>query len=373
LKDIALAGLVTVLAFTPTVSHIGPEIGDLPSRGSGTAGEVSGLVLTLAMCLPLAVRSRMPAVCLTVVGSAFAIDQVLGYPDTFGKVAFLLSLYAAGSHLRRFRGGLAVVMTAGYVVLALVLHDLGSAQGFLDFLAFYSIMMVIWLTGSGVRRWRAEEAEHRRLAADVAAATERARIARDLHDVVTHHVTAMVVQADAAQFLLDTGPSRARDGLTAISDTGRRALTELRALLNVLEATGESAAEDRVPTLGKIIDLVEQARLAGQPVEWTEQGEQRPQSVDVELATYRVVQEALTNALKHATGRPTTVLLRHSDKHIEIDVTTAGPALATPATPSGGRGLTGLRERVRMLQGDLTTGSQPDGGFRVHALIPLQP
>lgn len=364
-----MAAVVAVLAFAPTLSNIGPEIGDLPRRD---AGAVAGAALALMMCLPLAVRSRWPAGCLTIIAAGFAVDQVLGYPDTFGKVGLLLALYAAGAHLPRFRLGLAVVLTAGYAVLAFVLHDLGSPQRFPDFLAFYLVLVVIWLAGTGMRRWRAEESEHRRLAADVATAAERARIARDLHDVVTHHVTAMVVQADAAQFLLDTEPARVGGGLTAISDTGRRALTELRHLLGVLEATGDSASTDRTPAMGKVSDLVEQARLAGQPVEWTEQGAERPRSVDVELAAYRVVQEALTNALKYATGRPTAVLVRHGDEHVEVEVTTAGPAVnAPPVSRSGGRGLAGLRERVRMLSGDLEAGPRPGGGFRVHALIPL--
>ncbi len=159
-----------------------------------------------------------------------------------------------------------------------------------------------WLAGAGMRRWRADEAERRRLSAQVAVTAERARIARELHDVVTHHVTAMVVQADAAQYLLESAPDRAGESLTAISGTGRRALTELRSLLGVLEATGDAA--DRTPTLGKVSDLVEQARLSGQPIEWTEHGRPIEQSVDVELAVYRVVQESLTNALKHATGHP---------------------------------------------------------------------
>lgn len=355
-----------MLAFVPTVSHLGPEIGDLPAR---QAGAVVGVVLTLALCLPLAVRRRWPAVCILTIGGAFAVDQVLGYPDTFSKVGFLLALYAAGAHLARFRLGLGAVLTAGYVVLAVVLHELGSPQRLLDYLAFYLVMVVIWLAGTGVRRWRAEQAERERLAAMMATTAERARIARDLHDVVTHHVTAMVVQADAAQFLLDTAPARAGEGLAAISETGRRALTELRALLGVLEATGDATTADRTPTMGRVGDLVEQARLSGQPVELTEQGVGRPQSVDVELAAYRVVQETLTNAIKHATGRPTTVLVRHGEEHIEIEVTTTGPA-TTPVSPSGGRGLTGLRERVRMLDGDLVAGPGPDGGFRVHAQIP---
>jgi signal transduction histidine kinase len=359
-KDIALAVGVAALAFVPTVAHIGPEIGDLPAQ---RPGPVVGLVLTLALCLPLAVRTRWPAACVAIIGAAFAVDQTLGYPDTFSKVGLLLALYAAGAHVARRRYSVAAALTAGYAALALVLHDLGAAQGVLDYLAFYLIMAAIWLTGTGVRRWRAEQAERERLAAEVATAAERARIARDLHDVVTHHVTAMVVQSDAAQYLLDTAPARAGEGLVAISDTGRRALTELRALLDVLEATGDARA------LGRVGDLVEQARQAGQPVEWREQGAGRPPSVDVELTAYRVVQEALTNAMKYASGRPTTVLVRHDDEHVEIAVDTSGPA-TTPVAPSGGRGLTGLRERVRMLDGDLEAGPRPDGGFRVHALIP---
>src|SRR3954470_8548089 len=263
-KDTALALLVTVLAFVPTLSHVGPEIGDLPAHQVGAVGAVAAVaavVLTLAMSLPLVLRSQQPAVCLGVVGGAFAFCQVLGYPETFGKVGLLLALYAAGAHQARFRRVLAAVTTAGYVALAVVLHNLGSPQQFLDFLAFYLIVAAIWLSGAGVRRWRAEEAEHRRLAAEVAKSAERARIARELHDVVTHHVTAMVIQANATQFLLDAGPTRAQDGLAAIGDTGRQALTELRALLGVLEVTGDSATTDRAPRLGKVADLVERARL----------------------------------------------------------------------------------------------------------------
>ncbi|MFL6127399.1 sensor histidine kinase [Actinophytocola sp.] len=379
-KDTALAAVFAVLAFVPTVSHLGPEIGDLPGHPAGTAGTAIALALTLAMCLPLALRTRRPGVCLLVVGGAFAVDQVLGYPDTFSKVGLLLSLYAAGAHLSRFRRGLAAVVTAGYALLAVVLHELGSPQRFLDFLAFYLVMAVIWSSGTGVRRWRAEAAERTRLAVALAAAAERARIARELHDVVTHHVTAMVVQADAAQFQLDAAPARVGGGLDAISETGRRALSELRTLLGVLgtpEGTpttnptpATNPATSPTPTVGRFGELVEQARLSGQPVEWTEQGVGRRRSVEVELAAYRVVQETLTNAMKYATGRPTTVLVRHADERIEIEVTTAGPTTVAPPFVSGGRGLSGLRERVRLLEGELETATQPDGGFRVLARIP---
>jgi signal transduction histidine kinase len=322
------------------------------------------------------VRRRWPAVCLAVVAGAFAVHQALGFATTFASLGLYLALYSAGAHQVRFRHGLVVTASAGYAVLAVVLNHLGSPLSIPDYLAFSLALAAAWLVGSTVRTRRTEEAERRRLAAEVATATERARIARELHDVVTHHVTAMVVQADAAQFLLTSAPDRAGEGLTAVSDTGRRALTELRYLLGVLEATGESASAGRAPALGRVEDLVEQARRSGQPVEFSEQGERPAQNADVELASYRVVQEALTNAMKYAAGKPTRVLLRRGDEHIEIEVTTDGPTVA-PVTrkpgPAGGRGLAGLRARVRILGGELEAGPRPEGGFGVRATIPSEP
>ncbi|WP_369192607.1 sensor histidine kinase [Streptomyces sp. R08] len=393
LKDGVLALLLTLLAFVPTLSAIGAQIGDLPERPANALG----LALVLAQTLPLAARRRWPAGCLVAVAAAFAVHQALGFATTFGSMGLYLALYSAGAHQVRFRLGLAGVATAGYVVLAVVLHRLGSPQDAMAYLAFYLALAAVRLVGSGVRRRRAEEAERRRLAAELATAAERARIARELHDVVTHHVTAMVVQADAAQFLIASAPERATTGMASVSDTGRRALTELRYLLGVLEATGESATTgsltdvpgregsshgSRGPALGRVGDLVEQARRSGQPVEFSERGERRPRSVDVEQAAYRVVQEALTNAMKYATGQPTRVVVRHGEEHVEVGVTTDGPVPATspvaasatrePAT-AGGRGLAGLRVRVRMLDGELEAGPRPEGGFEVRATIPSQP
>ncbi|AXI76481.1 sensor histidine kinase [Peterkaempfera bronchialis] len=376
--DAVVAVVLTVLAFVPTLSQVGAQIGDL----SGHPSSLVGLGLTLGQTLPLAVRTRWPAACLALVGCSFAVHQALGCSATFGSVGLYAALYSAGAHQTSLRRTLAAAASAGYAVLAVVLHRLGSPGRIPDYLAFFLVLAGVWLVGRAVRRRRAEEAERRRLAAGVAAAAERARIARELHDVVTHHVTAMVVQADAAHFLLTSAPERAGDNLTAVSDTGRRALTELRYLLGVLEATGQSASAtaDRAPTLGKVGDLVAQARMSGQPVEFTERGEWRAQSVDVELAAYRVVQEALTNAMKHAAGQRTQVLVQHGDDHLEIEVATEGSAPSSATAPAarkvdrdGGRGLAGLRERVRMLDGELVAAPRPDGGFRVRAVIPTQP
>ncbi|WP_228989217.1 sensor histidine kinase [Streptomyces sp. DH8] len=376
-KDGVLALTLTLLALVPPLSQVGAQIGDLPER----APSVLSGGLALAQTAPLAVRRRWPAACLAVIAAAFAVHQALGFATTFASVGLYLALYSAGAHQLRCRTGLVVATGAGYAVLAVVLHRAGSPNGIPDYLAFSLALAAAWLVGSTVRTRRTEEAERRQLAAEVATAAERARIARELHDVVTHHVTAMVVQADAAQYLLTSAPERVGEGLTAVSDTGRRALRELRYLLGVLEATGEAASAEpagaaRAPALGQVGDLVEQARRSGQPVEFGERGERRPQGVEVELAAYRVAQEALTNATKYAHGEPTRVLLGYGDDHIEIVVTTDGPTVAPVARKAGaggGRGLAGLRARVRMLDGELTSGPRPEGGFEVRATIPSKP
>ncbi|MEL7978147.1 histidine kinase [Isoptericola sp. F-RaC21] len=369
-RDGLLAAALAALALVPTLSAIGVELGDLPSRPP----DVLAVVLVLGQCLPLAARRRRPAACLAVVGAAFALHEALSYPPTFASVGLYVAVYSAAAHLARSRGRVAALATVAYAGLAVALAALGSPNRLPAFLAFYLVLAVVWAGGAGVRRWRAEEVEHRRLAAAAATAQERARIARELHDVVTHHVTAMVVQADATQYLLPARPDRAGEGLEAISDTGRRALTELRYLLGALEATGEPETAERAPAPGRVSHLVEQARRSGQPVEWTEDGDARPRPDAVELAAYRVVQESLTNALKHAAGRPTAVRVRHFDDRLEVEVTTQGPGVpGAPAVPSGGRGLAGLRERVRVLDGDLDAGPTPDGGFAVRALIPTDP
>ena len=383
-EDGVLAAVLAVLAFAPAVSTIGTQIGDLHHRPA----DALSVVLALAQTLPLAARRRFPAAVLAVIGTAFAVDQARGYPTTFASLGLYLALYSTGAHQERLRHPVAAAATVGYAVLALVQHYLGSPDGFGAYFTVYLFTAAAWLAGSMMRRIREQESERRRLAAEAATAAERARIARELHDVVTHHVTAMVVQADAAQFLLVSDPQRAATGLTSVSDTGRRALTDLRYLLGVLEATGDKATAgqarpDRAPAPGAIADLVEQARASGQPVELIEAGERRLRPAAVELAAYRVVQEALTNAMKHAAGARTNVQVNQHPRHIEVEVTTGGSAKEGPAAsasttrapklPSGGRGLGGLRERVRLLDGELEAGPRPDGGFTVRASIPSRP
>ncbi|MFJ2259310.1 sensor histidine kinase [Streptomyces sp. NPDC087844] len=379
-RDAVFTVLLAPPVFAQVTAPLGAQFGDLPERSPG----LPGLLVTAALWLPLVLRRRWPAVCLALVAGAFAVHELVGYPQTCASLGLYIALYSLGAHGHRAGGvrralAVAAVITA-FTLFALGLHHRGSPQHVPDFVLMFLILVACWAVGRTVRARQDGEAERRRLSVEAATARERARIARELHDVVTHHVTAMVVQADAAQFLLADAPERVETGLEAISDSGRRALRDLQHLLGVLQASGgppsASSAPDRTPEPGGLSDLVERTRTAGQPVELAERGERRELATAVELAAYRVVQEALTNALKHAPGHRTLVQVHYGREDVEVEVTTEGaPAAASaqrraPLGRGGGHGLIGLRERVSVFGGELSAGDRPDGGFSVHARIP---
>ncbi|GAA4488901.1 histidine kinase [Actinoallomurus oryzae] len=361
-RDGALAVLFALLAFAPGVARQGLVMAENARRHD----DPLGLVLLAAQCLPLVVRRSRPVWCLGIVAAAFSAHELLGYPATFASEGLVVALYSAGAHQGRFRRVTALAGTGAYVVLAVTVHVQGSPELPVELFTFYLFLSACWAAGTWMRARARQESERRRHAADAAIAQERARIARELHDVVTHHVTAMVVRADAAQFTVADAPEQAAADLASIGDTGRRALTELRYFLGVLDPVPEA---EQAPRVGRLLDLVEQTRSAGQPVELSEEGERRPMTDSAELAAYRVVQEALTNALKHARGHRTVVRIRHDAAEVGIEVSTDGPGVPSPRTAEG-RGLTGLRQRVGVVGGELRAGGRPGGGFTVHARIP---
>ncbi|WP_426511789.1 sensor histidine kinase [Dactylosporangium sp. McL0621] len=363
LRDGSLGVLLAGLAFVPALAGAGTRLGELPHRPA----DALAVVAVLAQTLPLAGRRRWPAAGLAIAAAGFAVQELRGYV-TFAGAGLLIALYSAAAHQERFRGWVAAGAAAAYAGLAVALHAAGSTARLPDFAIFFLLVAGGWVMGAWVRRVRIAEAGRRRAAAADARTAERARIARELHDVITHHVTAMVVQADAAQFLA-ARPEKLGENLTAISGTGRRALGELRDLLGVLDPDRVAPRGD-LPTLAGLGDLVARTRAAGQPVELVEQGRPGGLGSGRELAAYRVVQEALTNALKYAAGAPTLVRLVHHHDGVEITVTTG--AGAAPGRPVGGsgRGLAGLRDRVEVFGGELTAGPVPEGGFTVAARIP---
>lgn len=365
--DAALALAMLVLTVLPGTGQLGASIGDLPVRRSDGAA----VALVALLVLPLAVRQRYPGWCAAVVGGAFAAYELLGYAPAFATLAGFAALYSAGAHLERGRAWVAGGAAAGCVLLAIALRLRGSPDGFSDFVLFFLIFAACWAAGAAVRAWRRGEADRERDRVAAAMSQERARIARELHDIVTHHVTAMVIQAEATQYLVGQAPDRAGTGLAAIGETGRRALADLRDLLTVLRAP-EPAQSGRLPALSQLAELVERTRAAGQPVELIEEGTPRHGSDGVDLAAYRVIQESLTNALKHAPGRQTVIRVGHRSGDVRIEVTTAAGPGGPGQRPArrAGHGLLGLSERVGLYGGQLHAGPAPDGSFRVQATIP---
>jgi signal transduction histidine kinase len=225
------------------------------------------------------------------------------------------------------------------------------------------------------RGWLLER--ERETAARNAVDAERARIARELHDIVSHNVSVMVVQAGAARRVLDTSAGEATDALLAVESAGRDTMTELRHMLGLLAPAADS--DDLLspqPGLSRLSSLVDRMCFAGLPVEVRISGEPRPLPSGVDLTAYRIVQEALTNALKHGDGRQADVVVRYQDNYLRVEVLNTGPSVLSGApvsTADGhGRGLLGLRERVAVLGGDLDARRRLGGGFRVRAKIPIE-
>ncbi|WP_028045548.1 sensor histidine kinase [Cellulomonas sp. URHE0023] len=360
-RDLPLAVALALGSFVGALHDQGTRLGDVPTRPM----DALAYAAVALECLPLAVRRRLPAVCLALVSLGFAIDQLRGY-HTVAGVALPVAVLSAAAHTERHRRSVVVVASAAYAVLALVLGRDGSAEGVAGFVTFYLLLAIAWGIGAWLRQTRFAEAEHRRHAAESARVAERTRLAAELHDVVTHHVTAMVVQAEAARYLT-AQPDRLDQSLTAVSDTGRQAISDLRHLLEVLDPDGPRS---RTPTVGELQGLIEQTRQAGQPVEYVEEGRPSQAPGSAEVVAYRVVQEGLTNALKHAHGSRTVVRVQHEPDGVTVEVRTDGPS-SPGASPGGsGRGLAGLRERVGLLGGELSAGRQVGGAFVVRARIP---
>jgi signal transduction histidine kinase len=258
--------------------------------------------------------------------------------------------------------------------------------GVLEWIMVGSVMfagpsLIAWVLGDSMRyrrgyyaslEDRAARLERERDAqAQIAVAAERARIARELHDVIAHNVSVMVVQADGASYALDSSPERARQALATIASTGRQALAEMRRMLGVLRSDDASTGVVPLPGIGQLDELLEQTRASGLAVSFTVQGVPAPLPGGLALAAYRIVQESLTNTRKH--GGPAAsaqVLLRYCDDALVLQITDNG-AGAAAAADGAGHGLTGMRERVAMYHGTLQAGPRPGGGYRVTATLPV--
>ncbi|MEV8367053.1 sensor histidine kinase [Streptomyces niveus] len=359
---LSLGLLLFAGSLVPSLRGHGTVLGGVPDRPY----DALAVVAVALQCLPLVMCRRWPVVCLTLVSTGFALDQLRGY-HSFAGTALAIALLGLGSRLERHRRATVLLFSAAYVPFAVALHQLGPGLPVSEFVTYYLALALMWGIGAWLRSTRAKEAEHRRRVAIDTRNAERTRIARELHDVVTHHVTAMVVQAEAARYLTAV-PDRLDGTLTAVADTGRLAISDLRQLLDLLNPDHGTGA--RTPSVGGLRPLVEQTRGAGQPVEFTEEGTPVEPSGSADLVAYRVVREALTNALKYDHGGRTSVQVRHGEGEITVEVGTDGTGSPAASPGGSGRGLAGLRERVDALGGDFSADPLPGGGFTVRARIP---
>ena len=331
-------------------------------------------VLTFFQTAPLAFRRRRPVLVLAIVVVASVALSFFGRTPIEAFVLFI-GLYSVAAHTDRktaIRAGLAaLIVLAGPLVLN---GDLGIVEGIFE-LGFLALG---WMFGAylGELRSRAErvrreqENEKRR-----AVAEEQARIARELHDVMAHSVSVMVVQAAAAEDVFDTAPGRAREALRSIGSTGRQALSEVRRVLDVVRSSDGDELMPQ-PGLPRVEELIREVRAAGLPVVLRVDGARPDLPAGVDLSAYRIVQEGLTNTLKH--GREVTratVTLRYRPDDLCVEVGDDGAASSTGggAEAPTGHGLIGMRERVAMYGGDLFAGPRAGGGFEVRARFPLEP
>ena len=374
--------------------------------------------ITLGLTVPIVFRRTHPAGAFAAVIAAGAAQVFVGVRPVAADLSIVVLLYTLAAYTTRRLSltGLVICLFGSAAELARL-----SASAIWSHvpnllvtgtILFAGPSLIAWTLGDSMRYRRAYfanlEERAARLERDrdaqarIATAAERARIARELHDVVAHNVSVMVVQADGAAYALGSDPARVREALAAISGTGRQALAEMRALLGVLRRTDDdsvaplpplpatAAARDDgpsgqnqltgaaepasltpMPGIEQLDDLLDQARAAGLAVSCTIEGEPRPLASGTALAAYRIIQESLTNTRKHAGPlAQASVLLRYSPAALELIITDDGLGAAA-ACDGAGHGLTGMRERAAMYGGSVRAEPVPGGGFRVTALLPV--
>jgi signal transduction histidine kinase len=355
---------------------------------------VAAVPIALLLSLVIALRRRMPEKMLALAIALGVAQLVLDVETMPANFAMLVITYTVAANGARWASRLALGVGLCAAPLAQLRwpENESSALGTVAIMVFTSVPFALaWVLGDSIRTRRAYFAQleeratrlekEREAQAKVAVAAERARIARELHDVVAHNVSVMVVQADGAAYVLDAAPDQAKKALETISSTGRQALAEMRRLLGVLRTGEHEEGGEYVPQpdVEQIDELVQQCRTSGLPVDFKVEGTPRPLPSGVELTAYRIVQEALTNTRKH--GGPNagaSVRLVYFDDGLGLLVEDDGKGAPHELYEEGGadgqgHGLIGMRERVGMVGGTLDAGPRPGGGFRISALLPLKP
>ena len=385
LVDGLLAVGLGLLSLSSTISD---------ARRAGTRLPALVVVLLLALVPALWVRRRLPGTSLVAVAAIQAGLFALRVQPSANFLAEMVAPYSVALYGSR-RVRLATGVGAGLALVAVALPTGLKSSERSDTVALLVAGIGAWVLGATLRGRRAHLAEledrtvrlerERALEASRAVAEERLRIARELHDVVAHNLSVVVVQAQAAQRTLDRDIDRARAVVASIEGTGREALDEMRQLLGVLRGGGETGPDweeassyGPQPGLERLDELVAQVRAAGLPVTLRLEGNRRRLGPTVDLSAFRIVQEALTNVLKHAGPSRAEVVVRYGEHELELTVSDDGRGAAAVLDPrrgglsGSGHGLVGMRERVALFDGELSAGPRPGGGYQVRARLPLE-
>jgi signal transduction histidine kinase len=370
-SDSALALILTVIAVGSTV---------VSRTRYGFAVPVLAAIVTLLTTAPIAVRRYRPLGVLAVTVSAETLVLIFR-PGAGAPVGVIVALYTVAAYCDRRVSIRAAALAALPITVAVIVNN-GARTG--QVIPELAVFALAWVIGDNMRTRRAYLAEVEERAArlererdekaDRAVIEERARIARELHDVIAHNVSVMVVQAAAGEDVFDEDPGQARESLAAVASTGRAALTELRRLLGVIRAEDDPGDTAYAPQPGieRIDELVGQVRETGMAVELSVFGQPRPLPEGVELCAYRIVQEALTNTLKHARASTAQVQLRYIADALELQVLDDGRGATSLNGETDGQGLIGMRERVALFGGELTAGQRSGRGYEVRARLPLE-
>jgi signal transduction histidine kinase len=340
--------------------------------GDASGHRVACAVVSPIMATGLALRRRYPLAAGIFAHTATAVEfwWWSGAQIIASSVAWFCVLYGltVWTTQRRFIFGAAYVTVLNLVPLDGKLPENSSAPLF-GIITLIVMLLIRRVLGDRERRLELAERE-RDVAAREAVVAERARIARELHDAIAHNVSMMVVQAGAERSVLGEQQSSTREVLETVEEIGRGALTEMRRLVGMLRSDEHDPLTPQ-PGLDDLPQLVTQVREAGLPVDLEIEGERRELPVGLELSAFRIVQEALTNALKHAGDARATVRVRYGPDSLELEIVDDG-AGAAPRTDGGGHGLVGMRERVALYGGRFEANRRAAGGFTVRALLPIQ-
>ena len=355
-------------------------IGELAASDDVDAPWSMSALFALGTTVPLIWRRQAPLPVLAATLGTIAIVDIAYQMANAASAPFagvLVAAYASGAYTDRRDGRIAAAIIA---VLVLAMAASIGEDVFGDVIFIGGILYAVWGAATVVRSRqelatalaaRTVELEHEREEkAKLAVAEERARIARELHDVVAHKLSIMVVQAGAERRAIAGERPETSEVLRTIEDTGRTAMAEMRRLLGMLRRSDDELALAPQPSLAHLEDLVTQVREAGLPVELHVEGEPRALAPGIDLSAYRIVQEALTNALKHAGPARARVTVRYGETELDIEIADDGAGAPEPA-PAGGHGLVGMRERVALFGGEIGAGPRRGGGYAVRARLPL--